>query len=320
MIPRIVVSIFSVGWMVIGASAVSGQDFPNRTVRIVTTEPGSSSDFLARVIAQGLTSSLGRQVIVENRAGGMVAAEVARRASPDGYSMLLNGSSLWLSPLMRDHVAYDPVRDYAPITLAASAPNVVVVHPSVPVNSIGELIALAKSKPGELNYGSGSTGAPTHLAAELFKAMAGVNIVRIPYKGTSPAVNALLGGQVQLMFVSPVGVAPLGKLGKLRLLAVTTPRPSALTPGLPTVTSAGLPGYESQSVYGLLAPASTPAVLIGRLNREIVQVLSSADAKERLLNTGVEAVGSSPQELTATIKSEMVKWGKLIKAAGIREG
>src|SRR4029077_4114323 len=178
------VSVCAVAMMALGAGVIYGQDYPNKTVRIVTTEPGSTTDFLARLIAQGLTSSLGRQVIVENRAGGMVASELVRRASPDGYSLLLNGSSLWLSPLMRDKVAYDPIRDYAPVTLVASAPNVVVVHPSVPANSVSELIALAKSKPGELNYGSGSTGAPTHLAAELFKSMAGVNIVRIPYMGT----------------------------------------------------------------------------------------------------------------------------------------
>jgi tripartite-type tricarboxylate transporter receptor subunit TctC len=301
------------------AATASERDFPARTIRIVTTEPGSTSDFLARQIAQGLTAVLGRQVIVENRAGGMVASELVRRASADGYTMLLNGSSLWLSPLMRDNVAYDPVRDYAPVTVVASAPNILVVHPSVAAGSVAELIALAKSKPGELNYGSGSTGAPSHLASELFKSMAGVNIVRIPYKGTSPAVNALMGGQVQMMFVSPLAVMPLAKTGKLRALAVSTPKPSTLAPGLPTVTSAGLPGYESQSVYGLLAPARTPAMLISRLNRESVRTLNAAELRERLLATGVEAAGSTPQELTATIKSEMVKWGKVIKAARIRE-
>ena len=316
---RALASIFTATIMVLGAGVVCGQDYPNKTIRIITTEPGSTTDFLARVIAQGLAGNLERAVIVENRAGGMVASELVRLGSPDGYSLLLNGSSLWLSPLMRDKVSYDPIKDYAPVTLAASAPNVVVVHPSVPANTLSELIAVAKSKPGALNYGSGSTGAPTHLAAELFKSMAGVNMVRIPYMGTSPAVNALLGGQVQVMFVSPVAVSALVKSGKLKALAVTTPRPSALAPGLPTVSAAGLPGYESQSMYALLAPAKTPAAIITRLNREIVRVLNMTESKERLLSTGVEAVGSSPQELTNTIKAEMVRWGKVIKAAGIRE-
>ena len=183
MTARSLASIFTAAMMVVGAGVVYGQDYPNKTIRIITTEPGSTTDFLARLIAQGLTDNLGRQVIVENRAGGMVASELVRMGSPDGYSLLLNGSSLWLSPLMREKVTYDPIKDYAPVTLAASAPNVVVVHPSVPANSVSELITLAKSKPGELNYGSGSTGAPTHLAAELFKSLAGVNIVRIPYMG-----------------------------------------------------------------------------------------------------------------------------------------
>lgn len=301
-------------------AVIYGQSFPTRTVRIVTTEPGSTSDFLARQIAQGLTAGWGRQVIVENRAGGMVASELVRRANPDGYSMLLNGSSLWLSPLMRESVSYDVQNDYAPITVVANAPNVLVVHPGVAASSVGDLVALAKARPGELNYSSGSTGSPSHLAAEMFKSMAGVNIVRIPYKGTSPAVSALMGAQVQLMFVSPLAVMPLAKSGKLRALAVTTPRPSPLAPGLPTVSSAGLPGYESQSIYGLLAPAKTSAMLANRLNQHVVRVLLDAETRERLLATGVEAVAGTPQELTATIRAEILKWGKVIKAAGIREG
>jgi tripartite-type tricarboxylate transporter receptor subunit TctC len=300
------------------ACGQGAQTYPYKTIRIVTSEPGSSSDFLARLIAQGIATGLGRQVIVDNRGGGMMAADILLRAIPDGYSLLLSGTSLWLSPLMKEHVPYDPVKDYAPITLAASAPNVLAVHPGVPVQSVLDLVALARSRPGELNYSSGSVGSPSHLAAELFKSMAGVNIVRIPYKGTGPAVNALLGGQVQLMFVSPTPVAPLAKTGKLRLVAVTTPRPSALAPGLPTVSEAGLPGYQSMSMFGIFAPAKTPAALIARLNREIVQVVGRADERERMLNTGMESAGSTAQEFAVTIQSDMARWAKVIKAAGIR--
>ena len=316
--PRFPAWLFPVGVMVLAAGGASGQSYPYKPIRIITSEPGSGTDLMARLIAQRLTDSFGRQVIVDNR-GGTLAREVVLRAPPDGYTLLLSGTSLWLSPFMREHASYDPVRDFLPITLAASSPNVLTVHPSLPVESVRDLVALARSRPGELNYGSGSTGAPTHLAAELFKAMAGVDIVRIAYKGTGPAINALLGGQVQLMFVSTTSVAPHIKSGKLKALAVSAAQPSALAPGLPTMTATGLPGYEATSLFGMFAPAHTPAAIIGLLNREIVQVLNRTEVRERLFNSGVEPVGSSPAELAATMKSEMAKWGKLIKSAGIRE-
>ncbi len=302
-------------------SAVCGyaQGFPNRTIRIVTTEPGSTSDFLARLLAQGITPGLGRQVIVENRGGGLMASDTVLRAAADGTSLVLNGSSMWLAPLMREDVGYDAVRDFAPITLAANAPSLLVVHPSLPVRSVAELIALTKVKPGELNYGSGSTGAPSHLAVEMFKSVAGVNIVRIPYKGTSPAINALLGGQVQLMVVPPTAVLGHIKSGKLRGLAVTSLKPSVLAPGMPTIAAEGLPGFEVTGPFGLLAPAKTPAALINRLNQEMVLVLNKAEERQRLFNVGVESVGSSPEEFAAAIGADILKWGQLIKAAGIRE-
>jgi tripartite-type tricarboxylate transporter receptor subunit TctC len=300
------------------AAETAGQSYPAKPVRIVTSEPGSGIDLVARLVAQGLTDALGRQVIVENR-GGMMAGDVVLRAAPDGYTLLVSGTSLWLAPFLRESATHDPIKDFSPITLAATSPNVLAVHPSLPAESVMELIALAKARPGELNYGSGSTGAPTHLAAELFKALSGVNIVRIPYKGTGPAMNALMAGQVQLMFVSTSSVAPHVKAGRLKALAVTSARSSPLAPGLPTVASTGLPGYEAASMVAVLAPATTPKPLIDRLNREIVQLLGKAQVKERLFNSGAEAVGSSPEELAAAMKSDMAKWGKLIKAAGIRE-
>ncbi len=305
--------------LILTAELAQAQGFPDKTIRIVSTEPGSTSDFLARLLAQGISGGLGRQVIVENRGGGLLASDAVLRAAPDGTNIILNGSSLWLSPLMRENAPYDAVKDFSPITLAASAPSVLVIHPSLPVRTVSELIALAKSKPGELNYGSGSTGAPSHLAVELFKSLASVSLTRIPYKGTSPAINALLGGQVQVMVVPPTAVVGHIKSGRLRALAVTSLKPSALTPGLPTVAAEGLPGFEVTGPFGLLAPARTPAALINRLSEEMVAVLNRADEKQKLFNVGVEGVGSTPAEFSAAIRDDIQKWGQLIKAAGIRE-
>jgi len=218
--------------IVLGAGVVYGQSYPNKPVRIVTSQPGSGNDLVSRVIAQGLTGGLGQQVIVDNR--GVIAAEIVAKSPPDGYTLVLYGPPLWLLPFMRDNVPWDPVRDFAPITLAVSTPNLVVVHPSLPVNSVRQLIALAKASPGELNYGS-TAGASPHLAAELFKAMARVDMVGVSYKGAGPALNGLLGGQVHLMFPNASTVMPHVKSGRLRALAVASAEPSALAPDLPTV-------------------------------------------------------------------------------------
>jgi tripartite-type tricarboxylate transporter receptor subunit TctC len=299
------------------ACAVHAQPYPSKPVRIVTTEPGSGNDLVARLIAAGLSGNLGQQVIVDNR--GILAGEIVAKAPPDGYTLLAYGSPFWLAPFIRNNVGYDPVRDFAAVTLSASSPNILVVHPSLPVNSVRELIALAKARPGELNYGSSSTGATPHLAAELFKSMAGVNIMRVPYKGSGAALNDLIGGQVQLMFPNAGAATPHVKSGRLRALAVTTAQPSVLAPGLPTMAASGLPGYESVSPFGIFAPAGTPAVIINRLNQEIVRVLITAEVKERLYNVGVEVVGGSPEQLMVTMKSEMAMWGKVIRDAIARE-
>lgn len=312
-------AMFPAGLMALAAGGAAGQNYPAKSIRMVTSEPGSGTDFLARLLAQGIAGSLGKQVVVDNKGGGILAIDFVFRALPDGYTLLLYGTSLWLSPLMRDNLSYDPVRDFAPITLATSSPNILAVHAALPVESVKGLIALARARPGELNYGSGSTGAPTHLAAELFKTMTGVNIVRIPYKGTGPAINALIGGQVHLMFVSSSSVMLHVKSGKLRALAVTTSQPTTLAPGLPTVAATGVPGYEATSLFGVFAPAGTPAMVIDRLNGEILRVLGRTESKERLFNMGMELVGGSPAEFAATIKSDMAKWARVIKAAGIRD-
>ena len=240
------------------------------------------------------------------------------KAAPDGYTLLSYGPPLWLTPLLRQ-VNYDPLRDFAPITMAGSSPNILAIHPSVPAKTVPELIALAKQRPGELNYSSSSTGASPHLAAELLKSMAGINIMRVAYKGSGQALVALIGGQVHIMFPNAGTVAPHLKSTRVRALAVTTLAPSALAPGLPTLSASGVAGYESSSQFALLAPAGTSPNIIERLNREMIAALRRPDVTERLFGSGVEVTTGTPAELAATMKAEMAKWGKVIREAGIRE-
>jgi tripartite-type tricarboxylate transporter receptor subunit TctC len=301
-----------------GANAASGQAYPSKPVRVLTSEAGGGSDFAARLMAQAIAPGLGQQIIVENRGGGMSAAEVASKSVADGYTLLSFGSTLWLLPLMRDGVRYDAVRDFAPVSQTMTSANIIVVHPSLPVKSVKDLIALARARPGQLNYGTSGTGGSNHLAGELFKAMAGVDIVQINYRGAAPAMAELIGGQLQVMFPTPNSASSLIKAGKLKALAIGSAEPSALFPGLPTVASSGLPGYESASLYGMLAPVGTPASIVQRLNQEMVRALRMPELKEKLLAAGIEPVGSSPEQFAATIKDEIVRWGKVIKSAGIR--
>ena len=300
--------------------AAAGDNYPARPVRIIAGEPGAINDITTRLIAQGLTASLSQQVVVDNRggAGGAIAGEIVARAAPDGYTLISYGSSLWLAPFLRDGVSYDPVKDFSPITLAVSSPVVLVVQPSAPANSTAELIALAKAKPGTLNYGSGGAGTTPHLAMELFKARAGVNIVRIPYKGVGPALNDMLGGQLQVMIITAGSATPHLKSGKLKGLAVGSSAPSPLAPGLPTIAATGLPGYEFASIWGIFGPAKTPLPVIQRLSREIARILSRPDVKAKFMNAGVEAIGSGPDRLAAAVRTEMTTLGKLIKDLGIR--
>ena len=295
---------------------VAAQAYPDRPIRVLTTEAGGGGDLVARVIGQGLAAALGQPVITDNR--GIRGAEIVAKAPPDGHTLLSYGNPLWLTPFLRDKVPYDPVRDFAPITLSVSSPNIVIVNPSAAAGSVKELIALAKARPGSLNYASSGVGSSNHLAAELFKAMSGIDIVHVPYKGAGPALTGLMAGEIQLMFPSASSVTPHIRSGKLRGIAVTSTRPSALAPGLPTVAASGLPGYESSLILAVFAPAGTPAALVGRLNAEIVKVLGTADVKEKLFRAGVETVGSTPGQLASRMKSEMERLGKVIRDAGIR--
>jgi len=300
------------------ATVALAQKFPAKPIRLLTSVAGGGTDFAARLIAQGLTTRFGMQVVVDNRPSGLVIGEIVARAAPDGYTMFLNGSAFWLQPFLHASMPYDPVRDFSPIIMATTSPNILVVSAALSVNSVKELIALAKAKPGELNYGSSSTGTPTHLGAELFKSMTGVNIVRVSYKGNGPAINALIGGEIQLMLANVAAVNVHVKSGRLRALAVASSAPTGLAPGLPTMSAAGLPGYELSSTYGIFGPARMPGSLVEQLNREMADVLFQAEVKERLFRAGMEAVASTPGQLATTMQTDMVRMGKVIKDAGIR--
>lgn len=311
----------SLGFAFCATSAVvPAQSFPVKPVRIVTAEAGGGVDLTARLIAPGLTASLGQPVIVDNRGGaaGVIAGEAVAKAPPDGYTLLLYASAIWTMQFLRS-VPFDAARDFAPVTLAASSPNVLVVHPSLPVKTVKDLVALAKARPGQLNYATGGSGSSGHLSSELFKIMAGIDMVRIVYKGGGPAVNDLIGGQVQLMFVAAPAVTSHLRSGRLRALGVTSAQPSALVPGLPTIAASGLPGYELVSTFGVFVPARTPDAVVRRLNQEIVRVLNVPEVKEKYFNAGLETVGNTPEQFAAVIQSDMVRIGKLIRDAGIRQ-
>ena len=291
------------------------QSYPNKTIRIMSSEARGGNDFGARVIAQALTASLGQQVIVENRPARLIG-EFGLSASPDGYTLFVAGSVFVIGTLLQTS-HYDPVKDFSSITMLARAPNGLVVHAAVAAKSVKDLISLAQERPAAINYVTGGAGSSAHLAAELFKSMTGLNIVRINYKGSGSALNDLIAGQVQMIFASVSSTSSHVKSGGIRALASGRAQPSRLLPDLPTV-AATVPGYESAAISALFAPAKTSVTLIIRLNTEVVRILKQVDVKERFFNTGVEIVGDTPAELTANIKAELVRMGKVIAEAGIR--
>ena len=292
------------------------QDFPSKPIRVITSSFGGGADFAARVAAQGMAETLGQQVVVDNRAGGLIAIEAVAKAPPDGYSLLVDGTGLWVGPLLR-RASYDTVRDFSPVALIAGAPNILVVHPSLPVKTVQNLIDLAKRRPNELNYGSTGVGGSAHLAVELFKSMTRAEITHVPYKSVNQAMTDLVGGQIHLVFPAAAAASPHIKSGRLRALAVTSGRPSALFPDLPTVTST-VPGYEVAALFGILAPARTPTSIIAKLNQAVVQTVNRADVKQRFLNSGAEVIGGSPEQFAATINADVTKWEKVIKDAAIK--
>ena len=302
-------------WLTFCCGAACAQDYPSaRPLHIYTSQPGSGSDVAARVLAKRLPETFGQTAVVDNR--GILAPEIAAKAQPDGYTVLFYSTPLWVSPLLQVKSQWDAARDFAPVTLAVNAPNLLAVHPSLQVKSVRELLALAKARPSELNYGSGSVGSSSHLAAELFNAMARVNIVRVPYRGVGPAVVGLLGGQVQVLFPSAGSGLPYVKSGRMRALAVTSTKPSALLLDVPTIAAAGVPGYELDQWHGVVTGAKVTPTIIKKLNTGIVEALKSPDVAQRLSADGSMPTSSSPAEFAALIKTDIAKWGKFAKDAG----
>ncbi len=303
-------------------AAAFAQPYPAKPIRfIVPFTPGGGNDTIARLIGQKLAAATGQQVLIDNRpgAGGAIGAEAAAKSAADGYTIFLAGvATHGINPNLRKKLSYDPVRDFDPVSLIASAPLLVVIHPSLPVKSVKQLVALAKAQPGKINYASNGAGGSSHMAVELFKSMTGTSLVHIPYKGLAPALTELLSGEVQLMFSSAVSMLPQVKAGKLRAIAMTGARRSPAIPDIPTVAEAGIPGYETGSWYGIVAPAGTPRPAIDRLSREVIAIVHAPDITKRLEDEAIIPVGSTPEEFTAHIRNELARWAKVIKQSGIQ--
>jgi tripartite-type tricarboxylate transporter receptor subunit TctC len=306
----------------VACASASAQAYPVKPVRMVVPFPPSGgTDVLARTFVQRLGEALGQQVVIDNRSGanGNVGTELAARAAPDGYTLLLNGGgTLAVNPSLYSRLPFDSVRDFAPISMVALQPSVLVVHPSVPAKTVRELVALAKSRPGQLNFASSGSGSLAHLSAEIFKSMAGVDMVHVPYKGAGPSLVDLIAGQVHLIFASSPSVMPHVKNGKLRALGVTTAKRAAATPDVPTIAEAGVPGYTVTGWYGLLAPAGTPAPIVSRLNAELVKVLAMAEIQEKLVGHGLEVSTGTPQQFAEFLKAEIAKYAKVVRDAGVK--
>jgi len=301
--------------------AAAAQTYPTRAIRLIAhSAPGGTSDILGRLVAQKLTEALGQQVVVENRAGasGIIGVDVAAKSAPDGYTLLITQTSIAINPSMFAKLPYNALRDFAPITQLVAAPNLLVVHPSVPAASVKEFIALAKAKPGLLLNGSPGQGTSPHLSAELFKIMTGVKFDHVQFKGAGMAIVSLLSGEVSVMFTTPPTAMAYLKAGRLRPLGLTTLSRIEALPDVPTIAEAGVPGYESVQWFGMLVPAGTPRPVIERLHQEITRSLRTPEMKERLTSLGLNAVGSTPEAFGAYMKSETEKWAKVIKTMGIK--
>lgn len=301
-------------------SLAPAADYPTRPIRmIVPFSPGGSNDIMGRLIGQKLQESMGQQVLVDNRPGasGIVGTQLAANAQPDGYTMLMMSLTLTVNPSLYRKLPYDTEKDLVPVTLVASAPLMLVVNPSLPVKSVKDFIAYAKANPGKLNFGSGGRGTTPHLAGEMLKTMAGVQMTHVPYKGGGPALSDLVGGQIQLMLENIPSTLPFVKSGKLHALAVTGKKRSALVPDLPTLDEAGLEGYEIVGWNGLFFPAGTSDAMVQKIHAETVKALAQPDVKERLATLGAEGVGSSPAQFAAFVRAEIAKWARLVKQAGL---
>jgi len=307
--------------LALAGSALAQGSYPTRPVTVVVGfAPGGGTDTVARIVAKNFSDSLGQQVVVENKAGagGNIATDYVAHAAPDGYTILLgNVGSLAVAPHMIASLGYDPLRDFAPITMAVVFANVLVVQPSLPVQSLGDFVKLAQAKPGTLTFGSSGIGGAGQLAGELLKERANIDMIHVPYKGGNPAMQGMLGGQVMSIFATPVSAREQIRAGKVRAIAVTGPKRAALLPEVPTVAESGYPGYEAMNWYAYVAPAKTPKEIVERLNRELVKALNNADVAALLQQQGLEPSPSSPAELGRYIESEYQTWGRVVKRAGI---
>jgi len=312
--------VFAIGFAFFAAIA-GAQSYPSKPVRVIVPfPPGAGVDIVTRIFTPKLAEALGQQFIVDNRSGaaGHIGAEVAARTSPDGYTLLLTPGSIVISQTLYPKLTYNIERDFEPITPVAAAPFVLVVHPSLPVRNVRELIALAKTKPGQLYYASTGNGGTPHLAMEVFRMQANINVVHVPYKGTPPAVTDVIAGQVTMMFANTLSVLPLVKSGRLRALAVSSARRSAAAPELPTVGESGVPGFDATTWFGLLAPAGTPKEIVARLNGEARKIGQMPGIRDLLISQGADPLGTTPEEFRAFVKAELVKWAKAVQAAGVR--
>ena len=306
---------------VLCTATATAQTYPERPIRLVVAfAPGGGTDVAARTITPKLAELLGRQIVVDNRpgAGSTLGTELVARAQPDGYTLLMSDTTFGIVPVLYPKLNYNAERDLAPISQVISAPLVLVVNPAVPATNVRELIAMAQAKPGQINFGSGGVGTPVHMCAELLKLAAKINIVHVPYKGAGPALTDLLGGHFQLMFPTLQSVMPHIKAGRLRVLAVTSERPSSALPGVPTMAEAGAPGVVAVAWFGVHGPAATPAAIKSRLHGEIAKALQDPAVRARFVNEGADVVGSTPQDFTGFISNEISKWTKVVKAAGIK--
>ncbi|HEV7822606.1 MAG TPA: tripartite tricarboxylate transporter substrate binding protein [Burkholderiales bacterium] len=307
--------------LVAAPAALAQENYPERPIRIVVpTAPGGPSDIGARLIAQELTKRWGRQVVVDTRpgAGSIIGTEIVARAAPDGYTLLLTPSTLAINPATYKSMPYDGLRDFAPITQTHFVPNLILLHPSVPVHSVKELVALAKARPGEILYGSSGHGTNPHLVIELFASMTQIRLTHVPYKGTLPGLIETLAGRVAMIATSSMSLTvPQVRAGKLRALGITSATRSAALPDIPTIAESGVPGYEAVQWSGLLAPAGTPPPLIARLNREVAAILRGSDIRDRLAADSAEVVAGSPEQFAEFLKLETAKWARVVKAAGI---
>ena len=305
--------------MMVGLAAA--QDYPARPIRLVVpVAAGGGNDIAARLIAQKLSAAWGEQVVVDNRPGAATAigSEIVARASPDGYTIMLVSVSFAVNAALGKKLPYDALRDFAPITQVARVPLILLVHPALPVKSVADLIALAKAQPGKLNYASAGNASSTHLPMELLMSLAHVSLNHVPYKGTAPGLNDLLGGQVQLMFDAIPPALPHMQTGRVRALAITSAQRSAALPDMPTIAEAGVPGYAYDSWFAIFAPARTPPAIIDKLNREIVRIVHEPDVRERFIQMGVDPLGTTPAQLGAHVRSEIARWTKVVRERGIR--